>query len=289
MPAQTPVRNPAELFTALVQGAASDADGAFRRRPAAHDRTAPMVRKISTADIGEALRGGVADFAAAREDVLFIALIYPIAGLVLAQFAFRYDLLPLVFPLVAGFALVGPLAAVGMYEISRRRERGEEVNWTAAFQVLRSPAIGSVAALGVVLFALFLLWMGAAYLIWLNTLGPTPPASPGAFVREVLGAPAGWTMVVIGFAVGFVFAVIAFALSVVSLPLMLDRDVDLDVAISTSLRAVRANPGPMAVWGVVVAAALALGSIPALIGLIFVMPVLGHATWRLYRKLVAPV
>jgi uncharacterized membrane protein len=289
MPVETPVRNPAELFTAMMRGAASDANGAFRRRPVAHIRSAPEVRTISMADIRQALKGAVSDFAAARDDVLFVAVIYPIAGLVLAQFAFRYDLLPLIFPLVSGFALVGPLAAVGMYEISRRRERGEQVSWTAAFEVFRSPALNSIMGLGAILLGLFLLWMGAAYLIWWYTLGPTPPHSAGAFVRETLGTSAGWSMIVIGFAVGFVFAVAAFALSVVSLPLMIDRHVDLDVAIGTSVRAVRSNVGPMAAWGLIVAAALVLGSIPALVGLIFVLPVLGHATWRLYRRLVTPV
>ena len=108
----------------------------------------------------------------------------------------------------------------------------------------------------------------------------------GAFVHEVFTTPAGWAMIVMGIGIGFLFAALVLTISVVSFPLLLDRDVGLPTAVSTSIRAVAENPGPMAIWGLFVAGSLVIGSIPAFLGLIVVMPVLGHATWHLYRKVV---
>jgi uncharacterized membrane protein len=256
--------------------------------PHAHgDHAAPVIRRIAPRDLWDALKLGAGDLAASRDDVLFIALIYPIAGLVLAAVAINRDLLPLIFPLASGFALIGPAAAIGLYEISRRREQGATVAWSDAFGVLRSPALPAIFGLGLILLAVLLVWLAAAYGVYWLTLGPAPPASPGAFAHAVLGTGAGWTMIVVGVGIGFLFAVVALAISVVSFPLLLDRDVGVGRAIATSVRAVAANPGTMALWGLIVAGALAVGSAPLLFGLILVVPLLGHATWHLYRKLIA--
>ena len=249
---------------------------------------APAVRKITAADLMDALRKGAADMGAVRDDVLFIGIIYPVAGLVLARLAFSYDLLPLIFPLASGFALIGPLAAIGLYEISRRRSRGEDVGWSAGFGVLKSPSMPAIIALGLIELSLFAVWLGVAFEIYVLTLGPAPPGSVYGFVNAVLQTPAGWAMTAIGLAVGFLFAMVAFALSAISFPLLLDRDVGLRGAIGTSFRAIKANPGTMALWGLMVAVLLVAGSIPALAGLILVVPLLGHASWHLYRKVVEP-
>jgi len=249
--------------------------------------TAPAVRKIGFAEVREALERGLDDFAAFRTDVVFLCIVYPIAGLVLARLAFGYDLLPLVFPLISGFALIGPIAAVGLYEMSRQREKTGEGSWADAFDVFRSPSLPAIIGLGVVLLALFFLWLGAAMAIYDWTLGPEPPASIAGFVRDVFTTARGWAMIGIGCGVGFLFALVVLSISVVSFPMLLDREVSLGTAVMTSLRAVAANPGPMALWGLIVAGLLVLGSIPALLGLIVVMPTLGHATWHLYRRVVA--
>jgi uncharacterized membrane protein len=247
---------------------------------------APAVRRIAVADLGEVLSRGWADFKAYRTDVVFLCIIYPVMGISLGSLTFNHDMLPLLFPLASGFALVGPFAAIGLYELSRRREQAVNVAWPDAFGVARSPAFGKIVVLGVVLVAILLAWLVTAQGIYDLTLGPKPPASAAAFLRDALTTSAGWVLIGAGCGVGFLYALIALSISVVSFPLLLDRDVSLGVAVWTSIRVVEANPRAMAVWGLIVAGSLVIGSIPMLIGLIIVMPVLGHATWHLYRKLV---
>lgn len=246
----------------------------------------PSVRRIGAADIGDALAQGLKDFAACRTDVVFLCLIYPVTGLVISRMAFDHGMVALIFPLVAGFALIAPLFGVGLYEMSRRRECGLETGWTDAFGVVRAPAIGAILVLGLLLLALFCLWLFAAYFLYMVTLGPDAPVSAAAFARDALTTPEGWTMIGAGMAVGFLFALVVLIISVVSFPLLLDRNVGVGTAIATSVQAVRTNPGPMAMWGLIIASALLLGAIPLLVGLAVVLPVLGHATWHLYRKVV---
>ena len=244
------------------------------------------VRRIRVADVRTALAAGWADFLAIPTQLVFLCVLYPVVGLVAARAAVGTELMPLLFPLVAGIALLGPVLAVGIYELSRRREAGKPVTWLNAFDVLRSPAIFSIAAFGVFLLVVFSAWVGTARLIYDVTVGHSP-ASAGDFVHSVLRTGAGWEMMIIGNLVGAVFAVIVLMLTVVSVPMMLDRNVSPIEAVQTSVRAVMLNPGPMALWGVIVGATLLAGSIPLFIGLAIAMPVLGHATWHLYRRLVA--
>jgi uncharacterized membrane protein len=247
----------------------------------------PAVRKIAFADLYDALKEGVDDFWAMPTHVIFLSLIYPIVGLMLARLAFGYDVLPLLFPIAAGFALVGPFAAVGLYEMSRRREAGLDVAWRNALDVRHSPSFGAILALGALLTVVFLVWVAVAQAIYVASFGYAPIASMPDFAHDVIATKAGWKLILVGNAVGFLFAVLVLTVSVVSFPLLLDRDVGAASAVLTSVRAVAANPVPMAAWGLIVAALLAIGSIPFLFGLAVVMPVLGHATWHLYRKVVA--
>ncbi len=248
---------------------------------------APTIRKISISDVGGALAQGWRDFGACRADVIAVCVIYPVVGLIVARLAFGTDLLPLLFPVASGFALLGPIAAVGLYEMSRQREQRKPVTWRTAFDVVKAPAFGAIAVLGLLLAAIFMAWLLTAWIIYAATLGPQPPASASAFVHDLFYTQAGWVLVGAGVGAGFLFAVLAMSISVVSFPLLLDRDVGLDTAITTSVRAVRRNIIPMAVWGFVVAGVLLLGSLPAFIGLVVAIPVLGHATWHLYRRMVA--
>jgi uncharacterized membrane protein len=246
------------------------------------------VRSVSFADLKAALAKGVDDFSAMPSHAVFLCIIYPIAGLVLGRLAIGYDVLPLLFPLMAGFALVGPFAAIGLYEMSRRREQGLDISWRHVFDVRHRPTFGAIVTLGVLLMAIFLIWIAVAQAIYVATFGYLPAASIPDFFKQVLTTPAGWTLIVVGNAVGFLFAVLVLTISVVSFPLLIDRDVGAAGAIVTSGRVVLANPVTMAAWGFIVAVLLVVGSIPLLFGLAVVMPVLGHATWHLYRRAVEP-
>ena len=248
--------------------------------------TLPTVNHIDLGDITDALRRGFDDFRACRTDVLALSIVYPAVGLVLWWLTSNYDALPLLFPITAGFALLGPVAAIGLYEMSREREGGKDVSWFDAFGVVRSPAFGSMMTLGAILLAVFLLWLAVAHAIYGAFFGPEPPASAAAFMRAVFTTRAGWGMAITGIAVGFLFAAFVFAISVVSFPMLLDRNSGISAAVITSVRTVLTNPVTMAMWGLVITGCLVAGSIPLLLGLVVAVPVLGHATWHLYRKLV---
>ena len=246
----------------------------------------PVIRKIGAADLKEALKRGWDDFAAIPTHVIFVCLIYPIIGLVLGRLAIGYAVLPLLFPLIAGFALLGPLAAVGLYELSRRREAGLDSSWWHVFDVLKSPSIGAITALGILLMIIFLGWLYTAQAIYQSLFGLNAPDSIRQFASEVLNTSQGWWLIVLGNGAGFLFALATLAIGAVSFPLLLDRDVGAWVAAETSVRAALANPFVMALWGVIVASLLVIGSLPFFFGLAEVMPVLGHATWHLYRRVV---
>ncbi len=245
-----------------------------------------VIRRIGMHDLMDALKQGTADFWAAPTHIFFICLMYPVLGVFFAGLAFGNNMLPLLFPLMSGFALIGPLAAVGLYEISRERERGQEVSVGSVSNVFRSRSLGSIAALGVLLMVIFIAWLLTAQTLYQSLFGWRAPESLSAFLGEVFTTRHGWTLIIVGNVLGFVFSAVVFALSVISFPLLVDRDVGAIPAILTSFRAVAANPGPMIVWAFIVAGLLVVGFIPLFIGLAVVLPILGHATWHLYRKVV---
>jgi uncharacterized membrane protein len=246
------------------------------------------IRKIGLSDLSDALRLGWEDFKAVPSHAIILCVIYPVLGLVLFRLVLGYSVLPLLFPLAAGFTLIGPFAALGLYELSRRRERGEEAAAWDAIQVLRAPSFGAMLELGTLLLVLFGTWIAVADAIYVATFGHAPAASIPDFATRILTTPEGWLLIIVGCGVGFLFAVVALCVSVVSFPLLLDRHATAIDAIRTSLRAVMKNPFTMAAWGLIVAALLVIGSLPLFVGLAVVLPVLGHATWHLYRKVVEP-
>jgi uncharacterized membrane protein len=248
----------------------------------------PVVRNIVAPELTEALRKGLDDFKEMPTHLAFIGLIYPLLGVCLAALTFSKNGLPLLFPLVSGFALLGPLAAVGLYELSRRRELGLDTSWEHLFDVLRSPSLPSILAMGFVLMGIFVVWLATAQALYEWLYGPMPPRSYLGFLKEVLTTSRGWTLIILGHLIGFVFAAVVFSISVISFPLLLDRDCGVACAIQTSLKAVMVNPKTMGVWALMVAGLLMAGSLPLLVGLAVVMPILGHATWHLYRVTVEP-
>ncbi len=248
----------------------------------------PVIHTIGPGDIRDAIVKGIADFEAMPTHVVFLCLIYPIAMLVVARIYAGYDVLPLVFPLLTGYTLIGPLVAIGMYELSRRRERGLDTSRSHAFDVIRFASIGSIVALSALLMLIYIVWLGIAWTIYQLNFGGAAPESILAFALQIVATPAGWATIFVGCGVGFIFATVTFTLSVVSFPMLVDRDVGFVTAVQTSVRAVAANPITMGIWAFIVASGLLIGALPFFVGLAVVLPVLGHATWHLYRKVVEP-
>jgi uncharacterized membrane protein len=247
----------------------------------------PAVRAIGHTDLREALARGLEDFRAMPTHVLFLSLLYPVVGVLLFAATFGYDVVPLLYPLAAGFALVGPFAAIGLYELSRRRELGLDTSWKHAFDIVHSPSIWAIAAVGLLLLVIFAVWLTVAHALYEAYFGQEPTTAK-AFLQRLFTTPEGQRLIIVGNVVGALFAVLAFALSAVSFPLLLDRNVGAAVAIFTSVRTVLKNPFTMTLWGIFVAGLLVIGSLPFFFGLAVVMPVLGHTTWHLYRKLIEP-
>lgn len=249
----------------------------------------PVVRSIRPADLRDVLAKGLDDFRAMPTHVVFLSLIYPIVGLALGWAIVGHDVVPLLYPLAAGFALIGPFAGIGLYELSRRRELGLDTSWKHAFDIVHSPSFWAIAALGFFLLVIFAVWLGVAQTIYVASFGESDqPMELATFATQVLSTPQGHKLIVLGNVVGFMFAALAYALSVVSFPLLLDRNVGVAVAMITSFKAILRNPLTMALWGLIVAFGLVIGFLPFLVGLAVVMPILGHSTWHLYRKVVEP-
>jgi uncharacterized membrane protein len=246
----------------------------------------PKLRRLEPADCFAALTGGVGDALEMPTYPGFLGLFYALAGATLVSLTSFANALQLAFPLASGFALVGPFVAVGLFEMSRRRELGSAANWRDAFAALRSPALPSILALGLLLLAIFAAWIAAAQILYVRLYGPEPPAAAIPFLRDTLTSGRGFLLVALGGAAGFCFAAATLSISIISFPLMLDRDVGVVPAIGASLRLSRECPAAVALWGLIVAAGLALGGLTLFVGLTVIVPVLGHSTWRLYRRAV---
>lgn len=247
----------------------------------------PQIRTLEFKDLNDILRKGYDDFAAHPTHRFFLTLMFPVIGLIMVRYALGDDLLSLVFPLLAGFTLIGPFAAIGMYGLSRRHETHPAKTWRGASDAFRSASIVPILILGLILTAIFFTWLSAAQGIYDFTLGGMAFASLGHFIDVLFGTKAGWTLIIVGNSVGALFAIAVLTISVVSFPMLVDKHVGVVTAIETSFRAVAANAKIMGAWGIIVAACLVAGFIPLMIGLTVVFPVLGHATWHLYRKVVA--
>ena len=244
------------------------------------------VRKIGGQDLSASLKAGWDDFMAMRGDLIFLGLLYPLIGFAAAVFTLNGPLLPFFFPVVAGVGLLGPVAAVGFYELARRREAGLTSNWSHFLDVRKRPAADDLGIVVGLLLAIFAVWILAAGTIYVALFGWTEPGSIADFLTQVFTTPKGWALIVIGGLVGIAFAWLVLALSVVSLPMLIDRNVSAADAVSASWRAANANKLEMVRWGMTVVALLAIGSIPLFLGLAVVLPWLGYATWHLYTRLV---
>ena len=247
----------------------------------------PVLHSVNVADLPGVLKLGAADFVAKPTHGVFITLIYGLIALFTALIGIGENFLPLLFPLLAGTAIIGPLAASGLYELSRRREQGLDYSWHHVFDVIHAPSRRGIAAMGVVLAILFVAWLETAKLLYGVFFTGAHPNTLQLMLEQVFSTRAGWGLILAGTGIGFIYSVVVYAATVVSLPMMLHHKVGLGKAVLTSVRVVLHNWRAMAAWYCIVVALVLLGSVPLLLGLAVVVPILGHATWHLYRKAVS--
>ncbi len=250
--------------------------------------TMPTIRDITLKDVGDALAAGLRDFQAAPLYGMLLGAVYAIGGIVLVVLVAWMGASYLAYPLAAGFALIGPFVAVGLYEVSRRRELGLPISWGALFSVVFGQGKREMGWMAFVTLFIFIVWMYQVRLLLALFLGFSSFGTMREFLGMLLSTPEGLMFLVVGNAVGAVLALVLFSLTVISFPLLLDRDLDFITAMITSVQTVLRNPVPMLTWGLIIVVDLVFSAIPMFLGLIFTLPVVGHATWHLYRRAIEP-
>ena len=243
------------------------------------------INNIEFSDVIDSLGKGIQDFRNDPKYGLVIGGFYAIGGLFLLALLYVFDLPYLFYPLTTGFALVAPFSAAGFYEVSRRREQGEEVSWKVVFSAMRLCCGKDLAWMAVVTVFSLIVWVDFAVFIYLMFFGLNAISLPD-LINAVLTTPSGALFFFIGNFFGAVFALTIFSLTVVSFPLLYDKDVDFVTAMITSVKSVGQNPKAMLIWLFVIGMSLIVSFMTLLIGLFFALPILGHATWHLYRRLI---
>jgi len=246
----------------------------------------PILKKVTFADIGAALRAGISDFRRAPAFGLFFSALMVIGGnlisLELAVQGREYW----VIPLALGFPLLAPFLAVGLYEVSRRLETGEPLEWPAILGVVVDQRHRQIPSMAMMMIMFFMFWVFLAHLVFAIFMGLQPMTNIITNWQDTLFTRNGLTMLAVGTLIGAVLAFMLFALTAVSLPMLLDREIDFITAMINSFKLVEQNLVPMLGWGLLISVAVLVAMLPYFLGLFLVLPVVAHATWHLYRRAV---
>jgi len=247
----------------------------------------PKVRHISVEDVYAALSEGWADFRAVPRFGLFFGGVYALAGIfILLQLSVWQQHL-WIFPLAFAFPLIGPFVAVGLYEVSRRRELGQPLAWNEILASVWGQRNGQMPSMAFVVLAGFMIWIWVAHMLVALMLGRMQFAVYSD-IDILFSTGSGLALLFFGTIIGFIIAFCLFSITAISIPMLIDRQVDFVTAMITSVDSVRSNTRAMFAWAWIVAASLVVAMIPFFLGLVIVLPVLGHGTWHLYRKVVEP-
>lgn len=249
----------------------------------------PHLNKIGFADIGEALAQGINDFRQAPAFGLFFGGVFALSGLIIVASVLWLGMPWMIYPFAIGFPLIGPFAAVGLYEVSRRRERGEPLVWSEVLSVIWRQRSREFSWMAFVSLFIFWIWIYQVRLLIAIILGFKASTSLDRFFEVLVTTQEGVLFLIVGHIIGAMLALVLYSVTVVSLPFLLERSTDFITAIVTSIRAVFTSPVPMLVFGVCVTILIIVASLPLFIGFLVVLPVLGHATWHLYRRIVPPL
>jgi uncharacterized membrane protein len=245
------------------------------------------INTITVSEVLFSLRDGLRDFQKAPVYGLFFGLAYAAFGWLLIYLMIGLDFGSYVYPMVTGFALVAPFAAAGLYEVSRRMEAGEPLSWGAIFGCIFGKGGKAVGVMAIVTTFSYIIWLDIAAALYVMFFSMKPPRFE-ALLDAILTTPRGFVFFVVGNSIGAVLAVVVFSIMVVSLPMVFDREVDFVTAMITSVKSVLTNPKPMLLWCAIIGVFTALSFASVFAGLLVTLPILGHATWHLYRRVVAP-
>ena len=248
-------------------------------------RAPPVVREISFTDIVECLGAGMRDFRAAPLFGLFFGVVYAAAGWALLYLFYTLEVNYYVYPMATGFAMVAPFVAAGLYEVSRRLERGDPLSWTSVLTSVRTAGGKDLGWMVVVTTFAYIIWLDVAIALYVIFYG-LKPLSLYELIQAIITTPMGALFFVIGNTVGLALSLVVFSITAVSFPLLFDRDVDFVTAMITSVKTVLANPRPMIMWCAIIGGLFAISILSVFVALIGVLPVLGHATWHLYRRVI---
>ena len=266
---------------------ASDAAFQDASKPAEQPRTVPkpIIRNLTTDDLTEALSAGLRDFQASAVYSLFFGAFYAIAGWLLLWLISSYDLPYLVYPLASGFALIAPFIAAGLYEISRRRELGLALSWSNILGAIFSAQGKELRWMALVTGFAFIIWIDIAIFLYVIFFG-LQDINVSALITAVVTTPEGALFLLIGNLVGAGLGIAVFSITAISFPMLLHKDVDFITGMITSIKCVLANRKTMISWAIFIAFMMLISLASFLLGLIFVLPLLGHATWHLYRRAI---
>ncbi len=246
----------------------------------------PEVMPLTVADIRACLMQGITDFARAPRFGLFFGGIFALIGMIITLALVRWNMAWMVYPFAIGFPLIGPFAAAGLYEVSRRLESGETLTWSAILSVVWAQRRRELSWMAFTMLFFFWVWMYQIRLMIALFLGRLSFSTLDRFFSVVLTTPEGWLFLAVGHVVGAALALILFSITVISMPLLMEREVDFITAMITSVKTVIASPAAMLGWGVVVTLAVIAACVPFFFGLLVVLPILGHTTWHIYRMAV---
>ena len=249
----------------------------------------PYLNTITFADIGTAFAQGISDFRKAPQYGLFFGGIFAVAGLIIIASVLWFDMPWMIYPFAIGFPLVGPFAAVGLYEVSRRLEAGERLDWSGILSVIWRQRTREFSWMAFVSLFIFWVWIYQVRLLIAIILGFKASTSLNRFFEVLVSTQEGALFLIVGHIVGAILALVLYSVTVVALPFLLERNTDFVTALATSVRAVFTSPVPMLGFGICVTLLIIVASLPFFIGFLVVLPVLGHATWHLYRKIVTPM
>lgn len=246
----------------------------------------PEVNALEFEDLKACLSKGVADFLNAPMIGFFFGGIFAFGGILIVQSFYVWEKGWMIYPMIVGFPLIGPFIAVGLYEVSRRLEQGLPLRWGEILSVISLQKSRQIPYMAFVILFIFWIWMYQVRLLIAIILGRMSFPSLDAFIKIITTTPEGWTFIIVGHIVGACFSLLLFSITVISIPLMMDRDIDLVTAMITSVKTVMKSPVVMICWGIFIAGTLFLSIVPLFLGLLISLPILGHASWHVYKKAV---